>query len=108
MWFCFRMLILLPCSGTELSAGPRRRDFCYNLSVYYWKLNSLTTLSFQKKIFWMPKTRLINLMLFFYRDLYLDSSIPSDNANLDIKGYKLQRAHNPNNIQRGNACAYIR
>ena len=56
----------------------------------------------------MPKTRLINLMLFFYRDLYLDSSIPSDNANLDIKGYKLQRAHNPNNIQRGNVCAYIR
>ena len=39
---------------------------------------------------------------------YLDSSIASDNDNLNIKGYNLYRADHPNNVKRGGVCAYIR
>ena len=39
---------------------------------------------------------------------YLDSSIASDNDNLNIKGYNLYRADHSNNVKRGGVCAYIR
>ena len=39
---------------------------------------------------------------------YLDSSIASDNHDLDIKGYNLYRADHPINIKRGGVCTYIR
>ena len=39
---------------------------------------------------------------------YLDSSIASDNDNLNIKGYNLYRVDHPNNVKRGGVCAYIR
>ena len=39
---------------------------------------------------------------------YLDSSLASDNDNLNIKGYNLYRADHPNNVKRGGVCAHIR
>ena len=39
---------------------------------------------------------------------YLDSSIASDNDDLNIKRYNLYRADHPNNVKRGALCAYIR
>ena len=39
---------------------------------------------------------------------YLDSSIASDNYDLNITGYNLYRAGHPNNVKRRGVCAYIR
>ena len=39
---------------------------------------------------------------------YLDSSIASDNDDLNIKCCKLHRPGHPNNLKRGSVCAYIR
>ena len=41
-------------------------------------------------------------------ETYLDSSIPSDDNNLEIPGYDLIRADHPSNSKRGGACVYYR
>ena len=38
--------------------------------------------------------------------MYLDSTISSDNNNLNISGYNLTRADHPSNSKRGSACIY--
>ena len=50
-----------------------------------------------------PTTTLANLI-----HSRFDSSIASDNNELDIKGCNLYRADHPNNVKRGGVCAYIR
>ena len=44
----------------------------------------------------------------YLSESYLDSSIASDNDDLNINGYNLYRINRPNNIKRGGVCAYIR
>ena len=39
-------------------------------------------------------------------ETYLDSSIPSNDDNLELPGYNLVRAHYPANTKRGGACIY--
>ena len=39
-------------------------------------------------------------------ETYLDSSIPSDDASLELPGYNLVRADNPANNKRGCVCIY--
>ena len=39
-------------------------------------------------------------------ETYLDSSIPSDDDNLELPGYNLVRADNPTNTKRGGVCIY--
>ena len=39
-------------------------------------------------------------------ETYLDSSILSDDGNLEFPGYNLVRADNPTNIKRTDVCIY--
>ena len=39
-------------------------------------------------------------------ETYLDSSIPSNDENLELPGYNLVCADNPTNTKRGGACIY--
>ena len=39
---------------------------------------------------------------------YLDSTISSDNNNLNISGYNLIRADHPSNSKRGGVCIYYK
>ena len=47
-------------------------------------------------------------MLRCLSETYLDSSIPSDNASLELEGYKLVRADHPNNVKQGGGCIYCK
>ena len=39
---------------------------------------------------------------------FLDSSILTDSNHLKINGYKMVRADHPNNVKKGDVCAYVR
>ena len=39
---------------------------------------------------------------------YLDSSIPSNNVSLDLKGYKSVSVDHPNNVKRDEVCIYYK
>ena len=46
------------------------------------------------------------MLLLSLSETYLDSSIPSDDVSLELKGYKLVRTDHPNNVKRGGVCIY--
>ena len=41
-------------------------------------------------------------------EIYLDSSTPSDDSDLDISGYALVRSGHPANKKRGGVCIYYK
>ena len=41
-------------------------------------------------------------------ETYLDSTIQSDNDNLEILGYNLVRSDHPSNNRRGGVCIYYK
>ena len=106
--FAFIMLILLTCADIESNPGPRKCNSCYNFSICHWNLSSMTAHNF-KKINLLEAYNTINKFdVICLSESYLDSSIASDNDNLNIKGYNLYRADHPNNVKRDGVCAYIR
>ena len=106
--FALIMLILLTCGDIESNPGPRRSDSCYNFSMCHWNLNSMTAHNFEKINLLEAYNTINKFDVICLSESYLDSSIASDNDNLNIKGYNLYRADHPNNVKRGDVCAYIR
>ena len=103
--FVFIMLILLVCGDIESNPRPRRRDSCYNFSVCHWNLNIMTAHNFEKinlEVYTINKFDVICLS-----ESYFDSSVASDNDDLNIKVYNLDRASHHNNVKRGSVCAYV-
>ena len=47
-----------------------------------------------------------NFELVFLSKTFLGSTIPNDDANIQINGYSLLRADHLNNIKRGRVCIY--
>ena len=101
------MLILLTCGDIESNPRrPRRSDSCHSLSICHWNLNSMTACNFEK-INLEAYNTINKFDVICVSESYLDSSIVSDNNNLNIKGYNLYRVDHPNNVKRGSVCAYI-
>ena len=44
----FVVLMLFACGDIELNPGPKRKNSCYNFSVWYWNLKSITVHNFVK------------------------------------------------------------
>ena len=100
------MLILLTCDDIESNPEPRRRDSCYNFSVFYWNLNSMAAHNFEK-INFLEAYNIINKYdVICLSESYLDSSIASNNDDFYIKS--LYRADHTNNVKKGDVRAYIR
>ena len=99
--FVFIMLILLICGDIESNLGSRRRDSCYDFSVYHCNLNSMTAHNFEKIKFLEAYNTIHKFGVICLWEPYLDSSIASNNDDLNIKGYNLYTADNPNNVKRG-------
>ena len=88
--------------------GLEDPDSCYNFLICHWNLNSMTAHNFEKINLLEAYNTINKFDVICLSESYLDSSIASDNDNLNIKGYNLYRADHPNNVKRGGVCAYIR
>ena len=103
--FVFIMLILLTCGDIESNPGPIGCNSCYNFSIYHWNLNSMTAHNFEKINLLEVYNTINKFDVICFSEFYLDSSIASDNDDLNIKSYNLYRANHPNNVKRGGVCA---
>ena len=79
-----------------------------SFSICHWNLNIITAhghakVSLLKAYITAHKIDIICLL-----ETYLDSSIQSDNDNLEIPGYNLVRSDHPSNNKRGGACRYYK
>ena len=89
--FAFIMLMLLTCGDIESNPGPRRCDFCYNFSICYWNLNSMTAHNFEKINLLEAYNTINKFDIICLSESYLDSFRASDKDDLNIKGYNLYK-----------------
>ena len=87
--FVFVMLILFTRGDIESNSGPRSCNSCYNFSVCHWNLNSMTAQNFEKINLFEAYNTINKFDVICLSESYLDSSIASDNDDLNIKGYNL-------------------
>ena len=88
------------CGDVEINPGPKTIPQ-QGFSICHWNLNSIIAhnvakIFLLKAYVAMPKFDIICLL-----ETYLDSSIPTNNDNLDIDGYNLLHSDHPSNIKRG-------
>ena len=85
----------------ELNSGPNKTNSSCKFSVCHWNLNRLAENNFGK-VGLLEALNLINKFdIICVSEFYLDSTFSSDSEDINIKGYKLVRADNPNNIKKG-------
>ena len=89
----------------EENPGPKANS-CDCLSIFHRNLsnncaNNFIKLSLLRAYISINKNDIICLS-----ETYLDSSIRSDDGNLELPRYNLVRADNPANSKRGSVCIY--
>ena len=96
--------LAIKCSSDiEENPGPKPSS-CEYLSICHWKLNSISAHNFIKLSLLCAYISINKIDIKRLSKTYLDSSISSDNDNLELPGYNLVRADNPTNIKRGDVC----
>ena len=96
--------LAIKCSGDiEENPGPKPNS-CEYLSICHWNLNSISAHNFIKLSLLRAYISINKIDIICLSETYLDSSISSDNDNLELPGYNLVRADNPTNTKRGGVC----
>ena len=98
--------LAIKCSGDiEENPGPKPNS-CEYLSICHGNLNSISVHNFIKLSLLRAYISINKIDIICLSETYLDSSISSDNDNLELPGYNLVRADNPTNTKRGGVCIY--
>ena len=79
---------------------------CYFLSACLWNLSSISAYRFIKLSLLCAYISINKIDIKYLSETYLDSSISSDNGDLELPGYNLVGADNPINTKRGGVCIY--
>ena len=103
VWLYF---ITIQLSGDiEENTGPQSKP-CNSLFICHWNLNCIPTHNFIKLSLLRAYISIDKFDITCLSETYLDSSISSNDGNLEEPGYTLVRADNPNNSKRGGVCIY--
>ena len=98
-------LAIKPSGIIEENPGPKPNS-CECLSICHWNLNSLAGPNFIKLSLFCAYVSINKTDIICLSKTYLDSSIPSDDDNLELPGYNLICADNPTKTKRGGVCIY--
>ena len=101
----FKHLLLLLSGDIEINPGPKRSS---NIKFCHWNINGLAAHDFIKVPLVEAFITSNNFDLVCLSETFLDSTIPNDDVNIQINGYSLLRADNPNDIKRGGVCIYFK
>ena len=86
VWFYSLAIKLI--GGVEGSPGPRANS-CDCLSICHWNLSSICAHNFVKLSLLRAYIPIDKIDIICLSETYLDSSIPSDDDNLELPGYNL-------------------
>ena len=100
----FKHLLLL-LGDIEVYSGPKRSS---NNKFCHWNLNGLVAYDFIKVPLIEAFVTTSNFDIVCLSETFLDSTIPDDDENIQINGYSLLRADNPNDIKPGGVCIYFK
>ena len=98
--------LAIKCSGDiEDNPGPKPNS-CEFLSICHWNLNNISAHNFIKLSLLRVYISINKIDIICLSETYLDSSISSDNDNLELPEYNLVPTDNPADTERGGVCIY--
>ena len=102
----FFSLLTILSGDVESNPGPSRNQS--SLNICHWNLNSISAHNFRKVSLLSAYITVNKPDIICLSETYLDSSILSDDENLEIPGYSFVRVDHPANTKRGGVCLYYR
>ena len=96
----FVRLLLLRAGDIETNPGPKK-----SIKFYHWNLNGLAAHGFVKIPLIEAFINTHNFDIICLSESFLDSTMPQNDENINIKGYSLLRAGHPGN---GGVCSYYK
>ena len=103
----FLSILIMLCGDVEINPGPKTISQ-QGFSICHWNLNSIIAHNFAKIFLLKAYVAIHKFDIICLSETYLDSSIPTNNDNLDIDGYNLLRSDHPSNTKRGGVCIYYK
>ena len=103
----FLSILTISCGDVEINPGPKtitQQVF----SVCHWNLNSISAYNFAKIFLLKAYVAIHKFDIVCLSETYLDSSIPTNNDNLDIDGYNPVRSDHSSNTKREGVCIYYK
>ena len=97
-WLATRIysLLLLLSGDVELNPGQKRNS-SNAFSICHWNLNNISAQNYGKVFLLKAYITIHKFDIICISEIDLDSSIPSDDNNLEISGYTLVRSDHPSN-----------
>ena len=95
-------------SDIETNPDPAQKSQNKSFSICHWNLNSITAHGYAKVSLLKAYIIAYKIDIICLPETYLDSTIQSDNDNLEIPGYNLVRSDHPSNNKRGGVCIYYK
>ena len=100
--------ILISLSGdVQLNLGPKYK-FDVNFSKCHRYLNSIAAHNYANVFLLKAYNAVYKFEIIRISKTYLETTITSDDGNLEILGYKLIRSDHPSNSKRGGVCIYYK
>ena len=106
LWLCKLKTSL--SGDIETNPGPAQKNQNKSFSICHWNLNSITAHGYAKVSLLKAYITAHKMDIICLSETYLDSTIQSDNDNLEIPGYNLVRSDHPSNNKRGGVCIYYK
>ena len=100
-------ILIMLCGDAEINPGPKTISQ-EGFSICHWNLNSITAHNFAKIFLLKAYVAIHKFDIICLSETYLDSSINTNNDNLDIDGYNLLRSDHLSNTKRGGVCIYYK
>ena len=105
VWLCSCLIIL--SGDAEVNPGPQN-SVSECLSICLWNHNSISAHDYSKLFLLKAYISVRKFDIIGLSETYLDSTVPLDDENLVISGYKLIRSDHPSNTKRGGVCLYYK
>ena len=103
----YRIFLILLSGDVEINPGPKRNTD-ETFSICHWNLNSLLAYNYNKLFLLRAYIAVHKFDVICLSETYLDSTVASDDENLEITGYNLVRSDHPANTKRGGVCLYYK
>ena len=103
----YKVFLISQSGDVEINTEPRRNTD-ETFSICHWNLNSLLAFNYNKLFLLRAYIAVHKFDVIFLSETCLDSTVASDNENLEITGYNLIRSDHPANTKRGGACLYYK
>ena len=99
--------MILLSGDIEINPGPRRNTD-ETFSNCHWNLNSLLAYNYNKLFLLRAYIAVHKFDVICLSETYLNSTVASDEKNLEITGYELVRSDHPANTKRAGVCLYYK